>query len=404
MDNEYAEIYKEHTLRSAFQPIISLPHRRAVGFEALIRASNADDSIYSPEELFSLPQSMSERLILDRLCRKVHIHNFTRQNTSGEWLFLNLDSVSLSIEKPKPGFMTELLSIAGIPPHRIVIEILESKIDDKGYILEIIKHFREMGCLIAIDDFGAGHSNFDRIWELSPDIVKLDRSLIYRAALEPKIKRILTGMISLIHEAGSLVIVEGIETKQEALSAIESNADMVQGFYFAMPNGSINQDDAFADKIDKLINDSEVQRKRDSNKLKYYLENLKNLFGQCISNLQNNNSLSEAVLPIFNASGVVRCFLLDEQGYQLGSNIHSVNYHENLKIGFSPLIQGDQKIQANWSHKHYHHRALTQPDVINITRPYLSVAEAEMCVTVSKLVIIDQKKFVLCCDLEWIEN
>ena len=47
-----------------------------------------------------------------------------------------------------------------------------------------------MGCLIAIDDFGAGHSNFERIWDLEPDSVKLDRSLVSRAANSSKAKRI----------------------------------------------------------------------------------------------------------------------------------------------------------------------------------------------------------------------
>jgi len=93
---------------------------------------------------------------------------------------------------------------SGIAPHRVVIEILESEINDQAYLKDLIKHFRNMGCLIAIDDFGAGHSNFDRIWELEPDIVKIDRSLIKRAAINSKVKRILSGMESLIHEAGSL--------------------------------------------------------------------------------------------------------------------------------------------------------------------------------------------------------
>ena len=51
MQRSMKNIYK-----SVFQPIISLLYRRAVGFEALIRDSNADDSIYSTEELFSLSQ------------------------------------------------------------------------------------------------------------------------------------------------------------------------------------------------------------------------------------------------------------------------------------------------------------------------------------------------------------
>jgi EAL domain-containing protein (putative c-di-GMP-specific phosphodiesterase class I) len=90
-----------------------------------------------------------------------------------------------------------------------------------------ISHFRQLGCLIAIDDFGAGHSNFDRIWDLQPDIVKIDRRLIQDAGHSRRVERILTGIVSLLHEAGSLVVVEGVETEDEALVAIAANADMV---------------------------------------------------------------------------------------------------------------------------------------------------------------------------------
>lgn len=394
----------DYTLTSAFQPIISLPHRRVVGLEALVRATDDSGNSCSPLELFSLPDSTLEHLRLDRVCRQVHLKNFSRQDTDNEWLFINLDSESLSIEKPDPGFMDKLFSISGVPAHRVVIEILESKISDKGYIKYIVDHFRKMGCLIAIDDFGAGHSNFDRIWELSPDIVKLDCSLIFRAAQEPKIKRILTGMVSLIHEAGSLVIIEGIETQKEALVAIESHADMVQGFYFSMPDARIKQDEQLAKKIDDLINMSQSQRQQESDILNNSLEELQNLFKQSIVHFQKKEVLSEAVAPIFNISGVVRCFLLDEFGYQIGRNIHSIKYQENIKLQFAPLIQGGQEQQANWSHMHYHHRALAQPNKLNITRPYLSIAGAETCITVSQLVVIKNKKFVLCCDLAWGES
>ncbi len=46
-----------------------------------------------------------------------------------------------------------------------------------------------MGCLLAIDDFGAGHSNFERVWNLKPDIVKLDRTLLVRALSSDKTQK-----------------------------------------------------------------------------------------------------------------------------------------------------------------------------------------------------------------------
>src|SRR5215510_15562581 len=83
-------------------------------------------------------------------------------------------------------------------------------------------------CSSDLDDFGAGYSNFDRIWRLRPDIVKIDREMTRRVTVEPLARRMFTGIISVLHEAGALVCVEGIETEAEALCAIDANADLIQ--------------------------------------------------------------------------------------------------------------------------------------------------------------------------------
>ena len=71
--------FEGFTLSSAFHPIISIPHRRAVGYEALIRAKDEKGKPCSPLSLFSLPRSSVEVLALDRTCRQLHINNFSGQ-------------------------------------------------------------------------------------------------------------------------------------------------------------------------------------------------------------------------------------------------------------------------------------------------------------------------------------
>ncbi len=98
---------------------------------------------------------------------------------------------------------------------------------------------RQMGFLIALDDFGAGHSNFDRVWSIKPDIVKLDRSLVAGLAQDRSRQRVVAQMVSLLHECGSLVLMEGVETHDEALVALESDVDFVQGYYFGRPQPEV---------------------------------------------------------------------------------------------------------------------------------------------------------------------
>jgi EAL domain-containing protein (putative c-di-GMP-specific phosphodiesterase class I) len=394
-------LFQGLTLKSAFHPIISIPHRRAVGYEALVRASDDNGEPCSPLRLFTLPQSGKEHLQLDRLCRSIHIPNFSRQATVDEWLFLNLNSQGLESERPEMGLMTRLLSESGIPPQRVVIEILENEIDDRDYLKGLIKHFREMGCLIAIDDFGAGHSNFERIWELSPDIVKLDRSLIVRAANSSKVKRILLGMVSLIHETGCLVVIEGVETKKEALIAIDVGADMVQGFYFALPDADISLNSDLDETLIALIGLQRDEARKQTKQLDQYFNRFHQLFEKAVSQFETDNRFDLAAEMVFMETRAIRCFLLDETGYQIGKSIHAQRYKQELDKRVLPLLSGQN---ASWSHKYYHFRAINQPGKMQVTRPYLSVAGLHMCITVSQSVEIEGHKFVFCCDLEWKDN
>ncbi|MDX1572391.1 MAG: EAL domain-containing protein [Methylophaga sp.] len=390
--------YRQLKLTSHFQPIFSISHRRPVGFEGLIRSQNQQGVSLSPIELLAMPDSSQDKLSLDRLCRRLHMHNFSRQPNGEAWLFLNLNSQCLVEQRPDAGFMQALFSQTGLPAHRIVIEILESEIQDRQYLKALISHFRQLGCLIAIDDFGAGHSNFDRIWEVAPDIVKIDRSLIYGAGQSSRVERILNGIVSLIHEAGSLVVIEGVETEREALVSIAANADMVQGYYFAKPQPAIQLENIFVDKIDKLLKHQQSQRFKNTHRYNQNFKKIETLFRQAINHFAISNAFDISSYLLFQDRRVVRCFLLDEAGYQMARNVYSPHYQQQMDQRFTPLLSGDN---ANWSHKHYHFRAVEHPGQMQISRPYLSVADSRMCITVSQTVVMDDKLFVFCCDLDW---
>lgn len=397
-EHHLATQFSDLSLTSVFQPIFSIAHRKPVGYEGLVRAHDISGRQVSPLEVFQRPESSKQHLELDRTCRLLHARNFAKQQEHDSWLFLNLNSQSLASERPDTGFMRRLMSETGLTARRIVIEILESAIDDRVYLKQLIQHFRDLGCLIAIDDFGAGHSNFDRIWELQPDLVKLDRSLVKQAAQSLKVERILTGIISLIHETGSLAIVEGVETEKEAMVAISSNADMVQGFYFARPNADIIDEQGFASKMDALLDQQQNVRSQYNRKLQQHFLDFRNRYEAEIALFENKQSFEQCGAEVFADERVVRCFLLDEQGYQIGKSHYSPKYTEKLDIRFTPLLAGDN---ANWSHRHYHYRAMQNPGLTQISRPYLSVAGSHMCITVSQAVDLNGKMMVFCCDLDW---
>jgi hypothetical protein len=122
------------------------------------------------------------------------------------------------------------------------------------------------------------------------------------------------------------------------------------------------------------------------------------LFRKAVRKFRQLKQLEDFAQVIFQNERVVRCFILSEIGYQIGQSIHSGYYSERLDPRFMPLISADN---ANWSHKHYHFLAVQNPYVIQMSRPYLSIVGANLCITVSLAIEIDQQVYVVCCDLDW---
>src|SRR5437879_11414317 len=102
-----------------------------------------------------------------------------------------------------------MLQSNGFPTHRVAVELIETPFEDETHLATAVEHYRKLGCLIVIDDFGAGYSNFDRIWRLRPDIVKIDREMTRRVTIEPLARRMFTGIISLRAFSGGSAALAG---------------------------------------------------------------------------------------------------------------------------------------------------------------------------------------------------
>lgn len=385
-------------LDSAFQPIFSLAHRRPVGFEALLRPYTADGSPLSPLKVFDMTQGEAEAVFLDRLCRIVHTRNFMAQADDTSWLFLNINPLVTVYGKRYGAFFVDVLERYRISPHRIVIEILEGQIRDEEQLAEAVVFFKEIGCLVALDDFGAGHSNFNRIWRIQPHIVKLDRSMINQAAANPTVRRVIPNLINLIHEAGSLALMEGVETETEALIAMDSDVDFVQGYYFAKPTKTLVLPNLPNDSINNLCGKFKQANKNERDQHRGKLHDYKVAFQVFVNLVKNGMGMHEACSAFLQLPRAERCYLLDHEGRQQGNNFVAISTYAYNDPRFKPLASGSD---AHWARRHYFRRAINQPDVIQISRPYLSIAGGNICVTLSAAVFNGKEMVVLCGDLKW---
>ena len=232
--------FLDYSLSSAFQPIFSVSDRMPHSHEALLRAQTTSQRAVSPVELFERASQARVERKLDRAARLLHVANFYAQRASGARLFLNVDGRHIEKKDVSHGeFFAAALAGLGLKADAITIEILESSIDDFEALMAAVASFKAFGFRIAIDDFGARHSNLDRVWRLEPDYVKIDRSLVVDAAANARARIVLRKVVEIVHELGALVICEGIETVDHEKTVLDCGTDFLQGYLYGRPSAAI---------------------------------------------------------------------------------------------------------------------------------------------------------------------
>lgn len=389
------------TLHSAYQPIYSLSHQRLVGHEALLRAVDDAGKSVSPVQMFAGCASEDETRSLDESCRALHAQGFAAACDSAQWLFLNVDaSLFSATSRVGPGVaMEKTLAGTGILPQQVVVELLEAALPDGAVFERCTRELKDLGCLIALDDFGAGHSNFDRVFRLQPHIVKLDRSVIAHAGVDKVVRRVTTQMISLLHECGALVLVEGVESDDEAGIALDANADFVQGYHFGRPEPSMVSVDvpnhALLNVWENCDACARLERIAYRQRVRPYVEALERA-----RRLMENGHTPEFACSSFLAlADAELCYLLDANGEQVGQNLSSANRIPSVTANqFAPLADCRG---ARWSRRPYFRRAVAAPGQLQMTRPYPTTQSHRICTTLSICFQSGDAKLVVCGDMLW---
>lgn len=395
-ESSWLASYQGLTLQTALQPIFSISHKRIVGYEALVRPLDNDRSPVLPLHLFDLPDNQGENLLLDRLCRYLHVRNFSSLADNINWLFLNVSPKTVASGTHHDAFFGQLLEKTGFPPHRVVVEIVEQPTDDADKLRHTVEYYRSLGCLIAIDDFGAGHSNFERIWNLKPDIVKLDRQMLVRATDDKRTRQILKGIATLLHQSGCLVLLEGVETREQALIAVDAGVDFVQGFYFSRPTTELRELSQGEINFDELLEDYKHRQEDITDPTQGIANFFSRLFDEVVAQLEEDVPFSEACCCLLEHHTVSRVYLIDENGVQMEDSLQGQESQAEPDPRFRPL---EDTFHADWYRQHYLRRALHNPSQIQVTRPYLSVTGAHMCITLSLSFQHQSETHVLCCDI-----
>ncbi len=218
-----------------FQPIVSVPTARVLGYEALARGPRGSPYA-SPLPLFGAAREAGQLAPLERLCRERAVEGWVATELS-ELLFLNVTPEVLIDPAHINGQTIALLAAHGLSPQQIVIEITEQSPGIDPYLMvEAAQHYQAMGFAIALDDLGDGYAGL-RLWsQLNPDYVKLDRHFVSGLDHDRVKRRFVRSIVDIAHSLGSRVVAEGVEREGELQALVELGTDFYQGWLFARPS------------------------------------------------------------------------------------------------------------------------------------------------------------------------
>ena len=379
------EAFDHQNFSPFYQPIVELTTGRIAGYEALARRRETDGTFVSAGAVFSdarLPRE--HKLHLDRYLRDSALRRaaspgeqdpggdgFITLNISPDWVdMLNEDHHIPTLNMVKQ---------SGIDPSRVIVEITEhcGNIENLKKLTSI---YHGAGLKVAIDDFGAGASQIDRVIELKPDFIKLDMGLFKSAARGGHAADIVLSIVAMAQRAGCKIICEGVETEEELYFAIECGADFIQGWLFDPALPAPIKSDTYMDRLNRL---KAIYLTAKSGRLMLAAEHNKavaNTLMTVCQSLSVDDPLASIVdrLPIEMAAelGVLQLFLCDEQGNQISDN---VCYQEH-GLGFDSGSLG-----KNWSHRPYfpllHAMNHLQSDHIVVSTPYRDINTGKLCKT-----------------------
>ncbi|MBV9664778.1 MAG: EAL domain-containing response regulator [Actinobacteria bacterium] len=212
--------------RILFQPVAQLDSGKVVGYEALARF---DQEPYEPPNVWFAEAAKvglgvefelaAVRLALD------HVASIQ----PGAVLAINVSPTTAMT-----GELAQLL--AKYPQERLVLELTEhAQVDDYDRLLEALTRLRSRGVCLAVDDAGAGFASLHHILLLSPDIIKLDISLVRDIHEDPVKRALACSLVTFAREIGSTIIAEGIETADELATLADLGVPWGQGYHLGRP-------------------------------------------------------------------------------------------------------------------------------------------------------------------------
>ncbi|WP_457605317.1 EAL domain-containing protein [Nitratifractor sp.] len=216
-----------------FQAIYHLSSGRSKHFEALARIE--DDNGHGIIEPGSFIAVATEAKLSGEITLRILEQTLRAAKEYPYDFSVNIASSDINSEEGRQNII-ELLSRHRPVCHRIIFEILESEeIDDYERMAEFITSVKRYGCRFALDDFGSGYSNMEKLLKLDLDLLKIDGSLIRRIDHDQHAELIVQTILGFARKAGWQTVAEFVHSRSVYEKVRALGFDYAQGYFIGKP-------------------------------------------------------------------------------------------------------------------------------------------------------------------------
>jgi diguanylate cyclase (GGDEF)-like protein len=220
-----------------YQPKVSLGDASEHFVEALVRWQHPTRGLVPPSEFVPLAEQTGYIRTVTQWVLGRAIAQCAEWRSRG--LPMNV-SVNISardlVDNELPGRLKDLLEKESCAAQWLSLEITENAIvGEPGYALSNLERLHELGCKLAVDDYGTSYSTLAYLRRLPLDELKIDKSFTMGMTQDASDALIVRSTIELAHKLGLAVVASGVEDEETLAQLRELGCDAVQGFLLARP-------------------------------------------------------------------------------------------------------------------------------------------------------------------------
>lgn len=230
---------KSNKIEVVFQPIYSVKDRRFTRAEALARYTDPKLGVISPAEFIPVAEKLglvSElgRQIQKKACKFIRDFELDKCETF-DAIEVNLSSAEIMQPNMDDNLIFTMENFQ-VKPENLVLEVTEDVASAmRTDTIDVMESLMREGVRFALDDFGTGYSNISSVVRMPFEIIKIDRSMVAGSFEDKNTAIVFNQLLNMIQYMNKEIIVEGVETTEQAETMLKHGIEYIQGFYYSRP-------------------------------------------------------------------------------------------------------------------------------------------------------------------------